>query len=171
MIFQKPSSAIALEKDDKKAAVLAENQREDNVDTVVGPSVNVEGDFSSAGNIVVKGSVSGSVHTSRHLLVEEGAKILANVQAGSATVSGLVRGNVRVSDSLVLTSTAKILGDINAEVLQVDAGAILIGKVSMRADEDLVPEKDNKFSARTNIRRRREKNLTEEENFDNLEQN
>ena len=171
MIFQKPSPTIALEKDDKKATILAENQKEDNVDTVVGPSVSVEGDFSSAGNIVVKGSVSGSVHTSRHLLVEEGAKILANVQAGSATISGLVRGNVRVSDSLVLTSTAKILGDINAEVLQVDAGAILIGKVSMRADEDLQQEKDNKFSARTNIRRRRDKNQTEEENFDNLEEN
>jgi hypothetical protein len=27
----------------------------DNVETVVGPSVNVEGDFSSEGNIVVKG--------------------------------------------------------------------------------------------------------------------
>lgn len=171
MIFQKPSSNIALEKDDKKNNAAAPSHHEDNVDTVVGPSVNVEGDFSSAGNIVVKGSVSGSVHTSRHLLVEEGAKILANVQAGSATISGIVRGNVRVGDSLVLTSTAKILGDIYAEVLQVDAGAILIGKVSMKPDEELADERETKFSARSNVRRRREKNLTEEENFDNLEEN
>ncbi|PIR74648.1 MAG: hypothetical protein COU35_01400, partial [Candidatus Magasanikbacteria bacterium CG10_big_fil_rev_8_21_14_0_10_47_10] len=58
----------------------------DDVETVVGPSVHVEGDFASEGNIVVKGSVAGSVKTSRQLTVVEGAKILANVKAGTALV-------------------------------------------------------------------------------------
>lgn len=104
----------------------------DNVETVVGPSVNVEGDFSSEGNIVVKGTVSGSVNTSKLLTVEDGAKIFANVKAGNAHISGSVKGNVKVADRLDLSATAKILGDIICKVLTVESGALIQGKVSMK---------------------------------------
>lgn len=109
----------------------AEREAEDNIDTVVGPSVNVEGDFSSEGNIIVKGTVNGSVHTSRVLSVEQGAKIIANVRAGSALVAGEIRGNMKIKESLELSSTARVLGDIEVKTLSVEPGAIVFGKVSM----------------------------------------
>ncbi len=106
-------------------------ETEDNIDTVVGPSVNVEGDFSSEGNIIVKGTVNGSVHTSRVLSVEPGAKIIANVRAGSALIAGEVRGNMKVKESLELASTARVLGDIEVKVLSIEPGAIVFGKITM----------------------------------------
>jgi cytoskeletal protein CcmA (bactofilin family) len=106
-------------------------QADDNVDTVVGPSVNVEGDFASEGNIVVKGSVTGSVHTSKNLLVEQGAKIVANVRAGSATIAGDVRGNMKIKDYLELTATARVVGDIEVKTIVMEAGALIVGKVTM----------------------------------------
>jgi cytoskeletal protein CcmA (bactofilin family) len=93
--------------------------------------VNVEGDFASEGNIIVKGTVAGSVHTSRFLSVEPGAKIMANVRAGSAKIAGEVKGNLKVRDSLELTSTAKVAGDIEVKVLSIEPGALLCGKVIM----------------------------------------
>lgn len=103
----------------------------DEVETVVGPSVNVEGDFGSEGNIVVKGSVAGSVRTTKHLSVEQGAKIMANVKAGTAKVAGEVKGNMKVKESLELTSTARVLGDIEAKILIIEAGALVSGRVNM----------------------------------------
>lgn len=103
----------------------------DEVETVVGPSVVVEGDFASEGNILVKGTVSGNVKTGRLLTVELGAKILANVKAGEAIISGEVKGNVKVDGKVELTESAKILGDIACKVLVIEAGAQLQGKVSM----------------------------------------
>jgi cytoskeletal protein CcmA (bactofilin family) len=103
----------------------------DEVETVVGPSVNVEGDFASEGNIIVKGTVSGSVFTSKHLTVEKGAKIVANIRAGSATIAGEIKGNVKVKESLELMSTSKVIGDIDARNLRIESGAILYGKVTM----------------------------------------
>ncbi|MBU0661494.1 polymer-forming cytoskeletal protein [Patescibacteria group bacterium] len=103
----------------------------DEVETVVGPSVNVEGDFASEGNIIVKGSVSGSVTTSRQLVVEEGAKILANVKAGFAIISGQVKGNLKIEDQLELTETAQISGDITCKTFAVAPGALIQGKISM----------------------------------------
>ncbi len=126
-MFQKPSPDIAL----SHTEPMRDRLHHDDVETVVGPSVNVEGDFASEGNILVKGTVSGSVKTSKLLTVEDGAKIFANVRAGSAVISGEIRGNVKVDDKLELTSTAKVLGDIDCAVLVVEAGSLVHGKVSM----------------------------------------
>ncbi|OGH83303.1 MAG: hypothetical protein A2488_02470 [Candidatus Magasanikbacteria bacterium RIFOXYC12_FULL_32_21b] len=115
----------------------AQHHEEDQVETVVGPSVVVEGDFVSEGNILVKGTVSGNVKTGRLLTVEEGAKILANVKAGDAIISGEVQGNVKVDGKLELTASARLLGDISCETLVIEAGALLQGKVSMDGLEDM----------------------------------
>ncbi len=130
----------------------------DEVETVVGPSVVVEGDFASEGNILVKGTVSGNVKTGRLLTVEGGAKILANVKAGEAVVSGEVKGNMKISDKLELTESAKILGDISCRTLVIVAGAQLQGKVSMGGItiEGAKPEKKM-------LSRRRTKTSTEGE--------
>jgi len=115
------------------------------VETVVGPSVVVEGDFSSEGNILVKGTVSGNVKTAQRLTIESGAKILANVKAGESLIAGEVRGNVRCEGQLELTESARILGDITCKVLVVAAGALLHGKVSMKGiEKEEAPKRSTK---------------------------
>ncbi len=109
----------------------------DDVETVVGPSVVVEGDFASEGNILVKGTVSGNVKTARLLTVEVGAKIMANVKAGDAVIAGEVRGNVKVEQQLELLASARVLGDIQCQVLVVAGGALLQGKVGMKGLENV----------------------------------
>jgi cytoskeletal protein CcmA (bactofilin family) len=131
MIFQRKAAAVESAEEVVAQAHVESAQSDDNVDTVVGPSVNVEGDFASEGNIIVKGTVTGSVHTSKNLLVEPGAKIIANVRANSATIAGEVRGNMKVKDYVELTSTARIVGDIEATTIAMEAGALLYGKVAM----------------------------------------
>ncbi len=135
-MFQKP---IASHEEEKKSV-------HDDVETVVGPSVNVEGDFASEGNIVVKGSVSGSVKTSKLLTVEKGAKIIANVNAGNAVVSGSIKGNIRVNERLELSETAQVAGDVACKILSVAPGALIHGKVVMKGIEVSIPNKENKSS-------------------------
>lgn len=150
-MFQKPSPNIALNDNEYKTA-------NDEVETVVGPSVNVEGDFSSEGHIIVKGTVSGSVKTSKRLTVEKGAKIFANVRAGEAVISGEVRGDVKVGDKLELTSSARVAGDIDCKILVVEAGALIYGKVSMKGIE---PEKKEKTSSFGRVKMKPEELSTE----------
>jgi cytoskeletal protein CcmA (bactofilin family) len=135
-------------------------QSQDDVETVVGPSVVVEGDFASDGNILVKGTVSGNVTTSRVLRVEHGAKILANVKAGEAFISGHIKGNVRVAERLELMETAQIVGDIQCQTLVVAAGAVIQGKIAMKGAliEDM-PTKSERPSR--SARMREEASLSE----------
>ncbi len=129
-MFPKSTSEFSLPDKEEKP-----KQVHDDVETVVGPSVRVEGDFSSEGNIIVKGVVSGNVKTSKVLTVEDGAKIFANVVAGDAVISGGIKGNVKADNRLELTQTAQIHGDITCKILSVTPGALILGKINMKGVE------------------------------------
>src|SRR5438309_5983545 len=85
-------------------------------ETVVGPSVKIQGDLNSEGNIKIEGQVAGKVKTSQSMFVMPGAKIVADVLAGNAIIGGEVQGNMKIAGHLVLQSTARVLGDITCTV-------------------------------------------------------
>ncbi len=111
---------------------MASNDNMDTAaETVVGPSVKIQGDLNSEGNIRIEGSVSGKVKTSQSVHVGEAAKLNADINAGNAVVAGEVQGNLKISGNLVLTSTARIAGDIACSILRVEDGAQFSGKCVM----------------------------------------
>jgi cytoskeletal protein CcmA (bactofilin family) len=101
------------------------------VETIIGHSVNVEGDFSSKGNMTILGSVAGTLKTEKDLKVGIDAKIAADVWAANAFVAGEIRGNMKIGGRMELTETAKIFGDIEVEILIMAPGSILNGRCAM----------------------------------------
>jgi cytoskeletal protein CcmA (bactofilin family) len=122
------------------------------VETVIGPSVKVEGDFTSKGNVTVEGVVHGTIKTEKDLKVGVGAKISASVFATNAFIAGEIKGNVKIGGKLELTDTSKIYGDIEAKIITMAAGAIMNGKCTMchdvlplpRVEDSEVLKKNNK---------------------------
>jgi len=57
-------------------------------DTIIGPSVKVEGDFVTEGNIIVEGTICGTIKTSQSLKIGPTAKIFANIWADNALIAG-----------------------------------------------------------------------------------
>ncbi len=102
-------------------------------ETVVGPSVKIQGDLNSEGNIRIEGAVTGKIKTSQSLYASQGSKIVADILAGNAVIGGDVQGNIKTSGHLVLESTAKIAGDITCSILRVEDGAVFSGKCVMNA--------------------------------------
>jgi cytoskeletal protein CcmA (bactofilin family) len=101
-------------------------------ETVVGPSVKIQGDLNSEGNIRIEGNVAGKVQTTQSVHVGESATIQADMNAGNAIIAGNVQGNVKVSGNLILQSTARVNGDIACAVLRVEDGALFSGKCNMK---------------------------------------
>lgn len=108
-------------------------------ETVVGPSVKIQGDLNSEGNIRIEGQVTGKVKTSQNVYVGEAAKITADVVTGNAVIAGEVQGNIKASGSLILQNTARIVGDISCVVLRVEDGAQFSGKCSMGSMQNVAP--------------------------------
>ena len=112
-------------------------------ETVVGPSVKIQGDLNSEGNIKIEGQVSGKVKTSQSVFVIPGAKIAADILAGNAVVGGEVQGNLKISGHLILQSTAKLVGDLVCTVLRVEDGAQFSGKCVMGGNIPVVSNGKN----------------------------
>lgn len=101
------------------------------IETVIGPSVKVEGDFVTEGNMIVEGTICGSIKTSKNLKIGPQAKVFANLTADNALISGEVQGNITINGKMELTASAKIFGDIKVGSLNIASGAILNGKCQM----------------------------------------
>ncbi|MEZ4180311.1 MAG: polymer-forming cytoskeletal protein [Candidatus Doudnabacteria bacterium] len=110
--------------------------QDNSAETVVGPSVKIQGDLNSEGNIRIEGSVAGKVFTTQSVHVGEAASLQADMHAGTAIIAGQIQGNITVENNLVLQSTAKIKGDITCGILRVEDGAIFSGKCSMKGAPD-----------------------------------
>ncbi len=106
-------------------------------ETIIAQGVRVEGDFTSEGDVIIEGEVTGSVKTAQHLRVGQAAKIQAEVSASDAVVAGEVRGNLTVAGKLELLETSQVHGDIQADVLSVSPGAKINGRVTMGNDRVL----------------------------------
>jgi cytoskeletal protein CcmA (bactofilin family) len=114
------------------------------VETIIGPSVKVKGNFHGQGNIVIEGMLEGSLKTQSGLVIGDKAKVSASVEAKEAKIGGEVIGNIKVGGYLEITATAKINGDIEASSLSIARGAILNGKCAMGASEKHIAREEKK---------------------------
>lgn len=117
-----------------------------NPETIIGPSMKVEGDFVGEGDVIVEGEVRGTLKTKQDLKVGENAVIKADVEAVNALIAGTIEGNLAAHENLELTATAKVKGDVSAKVLRIAAGANVNGTITM--DESSTSES---FSQPTRI--------------------
>lgn len=101
------------------------------VETIIGSSVKVKGNFNCQGNIVVEGTLEGGLKTAGELYVGDNAKVIANIEAKEATVGGEITGNIKIQGFLRILSSAKIFGDIECSIISIEQGAVLNGKCSM----------------------------------------
>jgi cytoskeletal protein CcmA (bactofilin family) len=113
------------------------------VETIIGPSVKVKGNFHGQGSIVVEGILEGSLKTEESLYVGREAKITANVEAKEAKIDGQINGNIKIKGYLEIGQTAKILGDVEAASISIAKGAILNGKCTMGLNEKITKEAKN----------------------------
>jgi cytoskeletal protein CcmA (bactofilin family) len=110
------------------------------VETIIGPSVKVKGNFHGQGNIVVDGILDGSLKTQGNLFVGDKAKVTASVEAKEATINGEVIGNIKIKGFLEIGGTARITGDIDTASLSIARGAVLNGKCTMNVKETTLKE-------------------------------
>ncbi|MEQ8703517.1 MAG: polymer-forming cytoskeletal protein [Phaeodactylibacter sp.] len=101
--------------------------RSTDANCVVAQGTHVEGDFRSEENIRLDGSVRGTVHCSKRLVVGEKGIIEGEIKAATAVIAGRITGNLVVEGALQLTSTAKIEGDISAKRMSAEEGAVYNG--------------------------------------------
>ncbi|MDP2812416.1 MAG: polymer-forming cytoskeletal protein [bacterium] len=133
------------------------------IETIIGPSVKVEGDFKGEGDLIIEGTLIGSLKTKNNLKIGQNAFVQASVSANNAFISGRVKGNINVKGKLELSDTAVILGDIKAQVLSIESGAMIKGNIDMPIANLSHPEESLETKSKTD----KEEKIEAEESNEN----
>jgi cytoskeletal protein CcmA (bactofilin family) len=108
------------------------------IETVLGPGVHYKGTLSGTGGVRIEGSFDGTIALKGPLVIGDGAKITAAIQAGAVSVAGNVKGNITAGKVEIL-STGRVWGDLVTSAFATEEGAFLRGQVTMQ-DEVPPPE-------------------------------
>lgn len=115
---------------------------DDELETIIGPSVKLEGKFSSNGDVTVDGMVTGSIATTKNLRIGAGAVIQASIVAANAIVAGTVTGNLHIEGKLEILNTGQVNGDVICKSIIIQEGAVLNGTWKMSSKNATAPIKD-----------------------------
>ena len=99
--------------------------------TVIGPSILINGKLTGDEDLTVRGRVEGELTLTKTLIVEPSGVVKANVTVKNAVVSGVVVGNIQASESVELTQEGRMVGDIRAPRVIIVDGASFRGRVDM----------------------------------------
>jgi len=103
----------------------------DRVETVLSETTIFKGVLKFNSSLKIEGVFRGKIISKGHLVIDEGAKIFANIKAQSVIIAGEVHGNVEAYDRLELLSTGKLYGNIKTQKLRMADGVVFDGTCEM----------------------------------------
>lgn len=96
--------------------------------SIIDEGFTLEGEVSFNGQLVVKGTVKGTLK-GEQIVVAEGGVVLADTQADFITIAGKFHGNLKVSEKMTLLSTGTCTGKIVCKDMEMEPGGVLNGEV------------------------------------------
>ena len=114
------------------------------IDTLIGVTTDMKGDITFNGGLRIDGKIKGNI-TARAddnstLVLSENAMVTGDVNVPHMIVNGKIKGNVRSVERLELQAKAEIVGDVSYKVLEIAAGAQVIGNLTRLNDKaEVVP--------------------------------
>lgn len=92
---------------------------------------NMEGSITAAKLVVANCVMTGDVHISDSVQLNDKAQIKGNIYAGKVMCAGQIEGDLSVQDVCEFESTARVNGDISTGSMVMAQGAIVTGNLKM----------------------------------------
>ena len=110
------------------------------LNALLGRGSEFEGKLTFEGTVRIDGKFSGEISTNDVLVIGEGAKVQAEINAGSVVVNGEVSGNIRAKTSIELHNPARVKGNLETPQLSIDKGVLFEGTSKMEGFEKQAPK-------------------------------
>jgi cytoskeletal protein CcmA (bactofilin family) len=106
-------------------------ERTEDSTTIFGKNLNITGNVSGEGNMIIMGSFEGEFNLKGQLKVSQGAKVKGDFNATSIAINGNVEGNLTAAEKIHMDNTARINGRIVTPKVSILDGAVFDGEMQM----------------------------------------
>jgi cytoskeletal protein CcmA (bactofilin family) len=101
---------------------------------VIGRSITVKGDITGDEDLVIQGSVEGSVKLGEHhVTISAEGRIKADIHGRTITVQGQVEGDLFGEEQVILSPSCRVRGNITAPRVALEDGANFRGTIDMES--------------------------------------
>lgn len=97
--------------------------------SIVEKGLTIEGSVSFKGQLIINGTVKGTLAGDHIVITEEGV-VEAETRASFITIGGIFRGRLTVSGKFVLLSTGVFSGIVECQEMELEPGGVLNGEIS-----------------------------------------
>jgi cytoskeletal protein CcmA (bactofilin family) len=129
-----PRSAEPARAPDAKAAEPASRA------SVLGPTLKFRGELSAQEDLIVQGSVEGSITHTQSLTIGTDGTMKGDVRARVIVIDGKVEGDLYATESVSIRATAKVKGNVFAPRVGISEGAFFQGQIDMQPSGAAVQE-------------------------------
>ena len=114
--------------------------------SILGPTIHFKGELSADEDLVINGTIEGSITHMQRLTIGREGTVHANVDAQLVIVEGTMQGDVHAAKSVAVAQTARMIGNITAPTVTIQEGAKFNGSVDM-SDGSVAKESGNLAAA------------------------
>ena len=100
--------------------------------SVLGPTLRFRGELSAQEDLIVQGSVDGSITHTQSLTIGTDGTMRGDVRARVIVIDGKVDGDLYATESVTIRATAKVKGNVFAPRVAITEGAFFQGQIEMQ---------------------------------------
>jgi cytoskeletal protein CcmA (bactofilin family) len=108
--------------------------------SVLGPTLKFRGELSAQEDLIIQGSVEGSITHTQNLTVGTDGTMKGDIRARVIVVDGKVDGDLYATESVNIRATAKVKGNVFAPRVGIVEGAFFQGQIEMQPSGAAVQE-------------------------------
>jgi cytoskeletal protein CcmA (bactofilin family) len=108
--------------------------------SVLGPTLKFRGELSAQEDLIIQGSVEGSITHTQNLTVGTDGTMKGDIRARVIVVDGKVEGDLYATESVNIRATAKVKGNVFAPRVGIVEGAFFQGQIEMQPSGAAVQE-------------------------------
>jgi cytoskeletal protein CcmA (bactofilin family) len=108
--------------------------------SVLGPTLRFRGELSAQEDLIIQGSVEGSITHTQSLTVGTDGTMKGDIRARIIVIDGKVEGDLYATESVSVRATAKVKGNVFAPRVGITEGAFFQGQIEMQPSGAAVQE-------------------------------
>jgi cytoskeletal protein CcmA (bactofilin family) len=108
--------------------------------SVLGPTLKFRGELSAQEDLIVQGSVEGSITHTQSLTIGTDGSMKGDIRARVIVIDGKVEGDLYATESVNIRATAKVKGNVFAPRVGINEGAFFQGQIDMQPSGAAVQE-------------------------------
>ena len=134
------------------------NNKDSEINSILGPEVEVDGDVKVVGSILIYGKVNGNVAASGTVRTAKSSHIKGNIESQDCFISGKVDGDVKIEGKTTLEKNCVLNGNLITSIVIIEEGAAFEGicnmtgsKATPNKNKPHTPEKSSSLKSEDNL--------------------